>query len=300
MIALAAMLMAAEAFSAPLNLPKPARVDMRVEYHRENIRSGRTETTDASATYEKTVEPAASGYRVQRRLVEAKIASPPGGGTKLQTAFERATRRSVVYLADKNLNPRTVEDWSGVAAEMRADLLKTADMTQDEAASLGAFADNVARMDAAQATYVVARDDRILTIPVNQALKRGKPLHFVDALPNPFGGMPIKSNGDLALEKTDAARGVDIVRWSQSLDPVEAAKSISQALSTMMGNDAEARALLAQLKFDSSTDCLFEVDTRYGLPVKADCTMRMTTFDPVARQNLFRNERWVITQTLKN
>jgi hypothetical protein len=161
------------------------------------------------------------------------------------------------------------------------------------------------KMSPQQAAGVFLREDGMLALPVNVELEPGKPTTYEDSLPNPLGGPPIKANGKIVLNSIDRAKGVASLSWSLELDPVSASASIGQAVTALAAQlapekAAEAQAMLKGMTVERISTCLYEVNLTSGLPVKADCEARLSVTDPKSGGKNGRNERWVMTQTLKN
>lgn len=307
MIGLVALALAAEALSAPLTLPKTARVEMTVERTREDVRGGQTKSASSFARYDKTIEAQGEGYRVTLKPVEIKPPQLPSAAeqAKLQAAMEGLANRTFVYTADESLAPQAMEDWPGVVTEMGKALTAMVGDTPEGRQALTAILPMFERMSPRQAAATFLKEDGFLALPVNAELEAGKPHTYQDVLPNPLGGPPIKANGVVALERIDTARGVAVVRWTQSLDPQSTRESMAVALKGLAAKLApkadtpEARATIDSIKLERTNGCLYEVDLKSGLPVKADCDSKILSSDPTG-QTAARNERWVITQTLKN
>jgi hypothetical protein len=74
--ALVILALAAEAYSAPLDLPKSAKVEFRVVRSRESVAPGKTlAPTSSTAVYEKTIETKDTGYRVTLKPVSLELPS---------------------------------------------------------------------------------------------------------------------------------------------------------------------------------------------------------------------------------
>lgn len=307
MTLLVVLAMAASTFSAPLTLPKVARVEMSVERSREDVRNGEIKSASSFTRYDKTIEARDGGYRVTLKPVETRLPELPSATeqAKLQAAVENLTNHTFVYAADESLAPRSMEGWSGVMAEIRKTLTALVGDSSEGRQALEAVLPVFERMTPQQAAAILLKEDGFLTIPVNVDLESGKPHTYEDLLPNPLGGPPIKADGVIALEKIDAARNVALVRWTLALNAQSAKDSMALALEALAARmpqkpgAPDPRTALASLKLDRTSGCLYEIDLTSGLPLKADCESLITSSDP-SGQTATRTERWVITQSLKS
>ncbi len=302
-------LAAASTFAAPLDLPKTAQVEMVVVKSREDIRDGKAAAPIGGKTvYAKTIETRGDGYRVTLKPVSTEL---PKVGTaaqqaKVQAALEGMLARTYVYDADESLSPVSIEDWPATVADVTKALTALAGDDADAAKAIGAVTSMFARMSPEQAATVMLKEDSLLTVPVNVELEVGKPLTYDDEIASPFGGGAIKAKGVVSIEKIDEARGVGVVRWSRSLDPESTTAIITkmiEAMAAQMGPDAQkpdVKAMFAKMKFENTSGCLYEIDLKIGLPIKADCESKTVLTDPSSGQLNGRTERWAITQTLKN
>lgn len=307
MIVLAALALAAEAVSFPLALPKSTHVEMRVAHTRQDTRGAQTTSGTASTVYDKTIETTANGYRVTLKPLETKL--PDVGSAaqqaKIQAAVEGLYKRTFVYAADESLRPTAIEDWPGAVAEMRKGLATLAASLPEAAPGLEGAVGMFARMTPEQAANIMLREDGFLTLPVNAEFEIGKPRTYEDRLPNPLGGPPIKADGAINLERIDQAKGVAVVRWSLVMDPKSTSESIAVAIKNLVAatgkaDTPEARAMIDKIKLERSSGCLYEIDLKIGLPTKADCDSKIVSSDPTSGETITRNERWAITQTVKN
>lgn len=304
MTLLVALALAAEAYSAPLALSKPARIEMRVERSREDVRAGATTKAQSTTVYDKTIEPAGDGYRVTLKPVS--ITPPrvdsPSEQAKLQAAVEQVSQQTFVYRADANLRPQAMEDWPKIVATVRQALTKVVGDKPEAAQAIEMVSASFGRMTPEQAAGVMLREDGFLSLPVNVTLAAGQSKTYRESLPNPMGGPAIQSDGALVVEKIDTARGVGALRWTQALDPESTRASMTIALKAMAAQlgKTDAAPIIEKLKLERTSTCLYEVDLKTGLPTKAECGSMITGSDPTSGQTAARNERWVITQTLKN
>lgn len=306
----AALALAASTYAAPLTLPKVARVESTVTKSREDLRGGVTSPAQLVTTvYEKTIEARGDGYRVTLKPLTSdlsKIAGAADQQAKLQSALAGLAMRTYVFTADDSLAPLAMEDWPAVTADMRKGFAVLAGDSPDAAKALDATMGMFERMSPEQAASVMLKEDAFLSTPVNVELDTGKPVTYSQEGPNPLGGPPIRSNGSIVAERIDQARGVAVLRWSETLDPASASVAVAGFAKTLMdrmGPEAqkpEARALLDNMKIERATSCLYEVDLKIGLPLKADCEAKTAVTDPKTGQLNGRTERWLITQTLKN
>lgn len=304
---LAALLLSSEAFTAPLSLPNPAHINMIVERTREDVRGGQAKAITSSTRYEKTVEPKGDGYRVILKPLETTLpqVSSLAEQAKLKAAMEGIANRTFVYTADESLLPQAIEDWPSVVADIRKAMTTLVADAPEGRQALEAVLPMFERMSPEQAASMLLKEDAFLSLPINAELEPGKPRGYDDVLPNPLGGPPIKANGVVTLERIDKAKGVAVIRWTQELDPQSTRESMSLAIKAMvakLGSQAdkpEARAAFENIKLERSNGCLYEIDLKSGLPLKADCDSKLRSTAPSGESSA-RNERWVITQTLKN
>lgn len=303
MIALA--LAAAQVFSAPLDLPKTARVEMVVSKTREDVRGGKTTRVTSETRYDKTIETRPQGYRVTLKPTSVKLPSTPETA-KVEAAMGDLMNRPVVYVADEGLKPSTVEDWPGFVAEMRKSMLALAGDDKDVAKAMTSVVVMFEGLSPEQAAGILLKEEGLISLPINVELEAGKPFTYEEMIASPMGGSPIKSNGALAVQKVETGRGVAVLRWTQTLDPGSMRASLAltmQKLMAGMGPEAdrpEVKAMLAKMTFDRTSACDYEIDLKSGLPVKTDCEVKITLTDPATGETGARNEYWAITQTLKN
>ncbi|NQE62009.1 hypothetical protein [Caulobacter sp. RHG1] len=304
MTLLVALALAAEAYSAPLALPKVAKVEMRVERSREDIRAGKTTKGQSTAVYDKTIETTADGHRVTFKPVS--VTQPDMGSptdqAKLAAAIEQVSQQTFVYTADANLRPVAVEDWPQVVTTIRSALTKIVGDKPEGAQAIEMVTAMFSRMTPEQAAGVILREDGFLSMPVNLQLAAGQSKTWQENLPNPMGGPPIIADGKIVVETIDAARGVAALRWTQALDPASTRASMTIALKAMAAQlgKTDAAPTIEKLKLERTSSCLYEITLKTGLPTKADCSSLIAGSDPTSGQTATRTERWVLTQTLKN
>lgn len=304
MTLLLVLALAAEAYAAPLTLPKAAKVEMRVERSREDVRAGKTTKGQSTAVYDKTIETTADGYRVT--LKPTSVTQPAMGSAtdqaKLAAAIEQVSQQTFVYTADANLRPEAMEDWAQVVGTIRAALTKIVGDKPEGAQAIEMVTTMFSRMTPEQAAGVILREDGFLSLPVNLELAAGQSKTWQEGLPNPMGGPPIIADGKIVVETIDAARGVAALRWTQALDPASTRASMTVALKAMAAQlgKTDAAPTIEKLKLERTSSCLYEITLKTGLPTKADCTSLIAGSDPTSGQTATRTERWVITQTLKN
>ncbi len=301
---LVVLALAAEAYAAPLALPKPAHVEMRVERSREDVRAGKTTKGQSTAVYDKTIEPVGDGYRVTLKPVSVTqpALGSPSEQAKLQAVIEQVTQQTFVYTADAALRPQAMQDWPQVVATIRSALTKIVGDKPEGAQAVEMVSAMFSRMTPEQAAGVILREDNFLTLPVNLELAAGQSKTWQERLPNPMGGPPITADGKIVLEKPDTARGVGVLRWTQALDPESTRASMTVALKAMAAQlgKTDAGPTIEKLTLERTSNCLYEIDLKTGLPTKADCATLIAGSDPTSGQTASRTERWVITQTLKN
>lgn len=306
----AVLALASSAYAAPLTLPEVARIEVTVVKSREDRRGGAT-TPSQSMTmiYEKTIETRGDGYRVTLKPVSSDLAKVGGGAdqqAKLQAALAGLVLRTYVFTTDDSLAPEAIEDWPGVTASMRKGFSVMAGDSPYAAKALDATMAVFERMSPEQAASVMLKEDAFLSVPVNVELEMGKPVTYEQDTASPLGGGSIRSNGMIVAEKIDRVRGVGILRWSETLDPASATGAITafaKSYTARMGWDAgkpEARALFDTMKIERTNSCLYEVDLKSGVPLKADCEAVTGVTDPSTGQMNNRTEHWLITQTLKD
>jgi hypothetical protein len=303
LVALAAV---AIAYAAPLDLPKTAHVEMVVAKTREDIRAGKTTRNSGETRYDKTIEAWGDGYRVTLKPTSTKLPIDMPEAAKAEAALARLMSRTLVYTADESLAPKAVEDWPGLVAEVRKAMLALVGGDKEGAKAMESMASMFSSLSAEQAASVFLKEDGFLSIPVNAELEAGKPVTYEETIPSPMGGPPVKSNAALVVREIDTARGVASLRWTQSLDPESTRASVTQmieAITARMGPEAdkpEVKARFAKMAFDRTAACDYQIDLKSGLPIKADCESKLSLTDPTTGEVGGRNERWAITQTLKN
>lgn len=310
MISLAVLMLAASTYATPLTLPKVARLETTVVKSRQDLRAGVTSPAQSLTTvYDKTIEARGEGYRVTLKPISndlAKATASADQQVQLQAAMSGLLMRAYVFTADESLAPTAIEDWPGVTADMRKGFSALAGNSAEAGKALDATMSVFERMSPEQAASVMLKEDTFLSTPINVDLEVGKPVTYEQEGPNPLGGGPIRSNGSIVAEKVDQARGVATLRWSETLDPASAGSAVTAFAKTLlarMGPQAEkpeASAMLSAMKIERGTTCLYEMDLKIGLPVKADCESKTAVTDPATGQLNGRTERWLITQTLKN
>ena len=303
---LVALVLAAEAFSAPLTLPKAARVEMTVERSREDLRAGQTQRSTSQTRYEKTIEAQGQGYRVTLKPLETKLPDTPEAA-KAEAALGELMNRTMVYTADESLAPEAIEDWPALVADVRKAMTALGGDKPEAAKGLEAMTAMFSSMSAEQAASVFLKEDGFLSIPVNAQLDPAKPAAYTETIPSPLGGPPVKSIVTLAVEKVDASRGIAALRWTQALDPESTLATVTQMVEAILkrmgpeaANNAELRAKFEKMVFDRTATCDYEVALKSGLPTKAICESKLQVTDPATGQLNGRTERWVITQSLKN
>ncbi len=306
MTLLVALVLAAEAFSAPLTLPKAARVEMTVERSREDLRAGKTQRSTSQTRYEKTIETQGQGYRVTLKPLETKLPDTPEAA-KAEAALGALMSRTLVYSADESLAPKAIEDWPALVVEVRKAMLALGGDDPEASKGVEAMTSMFSSMSAEQAASVFLKEDGFLSIPVNAELDPAKPAAYTETIPSPLGGPPVKSIVTLTLEKVDASRGVATVHWTQALDPESTLATVTQMVEAILkrmgpeaANNAEVRAKFEKMVFDRTATCDYEVALKSGLPTKATCESKIQVTDPATGQLNGRTERWVITQSLKN
>lgn len=303
---LLALAAATAGFAAPLTLPKPAKVEMVVERTRDDLRGGQTKRSTSQTRYEKTIEPRGEGYRVTLKPLETKLPGVPEAA-KAEAALGALMNRTIVYAADDGLAPETIEDWPALVADVTKAMAALGAGDPDAAKGIGAITAMFSGMDARQAASVFLKEDGFLSIPVNVELDPAKPVAYVETIPSPLGGPPVKSIVTLGVEKVDEAKGVAALKWTQALDPESTQATVTQmveAILKSMGPEAakspEIRARFEKMVFDRTSTCDFEVALKTGLPTRTVCESRLKVTDPATGQLNGRTERWVITQALKN
>lgn len=302
---LAAAALAAATYAAPLTLPKTAKVAMAVVKTREDIRAGKTTRNTGETQYDKTIQAQGEGYRVTLKPTSIKL---PDGlpAAKAEAAMSGLMNLTFVYTTDDSLRPTAVEDWPRLVTEVRKSVEALAGDDKTTAQAMDAAVSMFSGMSPEQAASVFLKEDGFLSLPINASIEPDKPTTYEDMLPNPMGGPPIKSQGALALVKVDTARGMAVLRWTQTLDPASARASISQMMQAMLarmgpeGNKPEVKVRLEKMSFDRTSACDYEVDLKTGLTTKADCESKISLTDPMTGETGQRNEYWAITQTLKN
>jgi hypothetical protein len=302
---LLALLMAAEAFSAPLTLPKAARVEMTVERSREDVRAGQTQRSASQTRYEKIIETQGDGYRVTLKPLETKLPDTPSAA-QAEAALGDLMKRTLIYTADEDLAPQAIEGWPVLAAEVTKAMSALGGSTPEASKGIAAMTSMFSSMTAEQAASVFLKEDGFQSIPVNVELDPAKPAAGTEIIASPLGGPPIKSIVTLSVESVDKARGVATLKWAQILDPESTQASVTQMVEAILqrmgpeaAKSAEMRAKFEKMVFDRTSTCDFEVALNTGLPTKTTCEARLKVTDPATGQLNGRTERWVITQTLK-
>ncbi|KSB87358.1 hypothetical protein AS593_10380 [Caulobacter vibrioides] len=302
-------LAAAQVFAAPLDLPAKAQIEMTVVKTREDLREGEAGQPMTSRTvYAKTVEADGEGYRVTLKPTSTELpkVGPAEVQAKVQSALEGMLSRTYVYKADESLAPTAIEDWPAVVADMTKALQALAGNDPDVVKVMGGMTSMFGRMSPEQAAGLMLKEDGMLSTAVNIELEVGKPFTYDDQVSSPLGGGPIKANGVVVVERIDEARGVGVVRWSQSIDPESATAVITQLIQGLIAQmpaetpKPDFKAMMAKAKLENTSGCLYEIDLKTGLPVRADCESKTAITDPRSSRLSGRTERWAITQTLKN
>ncbi len=302
MSAVVALAMLASTFSAPLNLPASARVEVTIEQSSqeprlmlENDGSQGYDQTSSSARYESLVERQGEGYRVTRTLIERR---PPEGTSRLQAVTDAPSR--LVYAADRDFKPLRIEDWSRFVSDMRAALKGAASSDRDRQ-YVAMATSALSKMPPEDAAHGFLEAEMTLAAPVNAVFTGGGPVTSEEVFPS-ASGQDVRIPVVLTLERVDEARGVAVLRRVQTFD----AKAMNALLAQVQDVVQERVGPTlttpeeAGVRVESAETCRYEIDLKTGLPTRAECETKTVTTPPAPNDPTIRTERWVMTQTLKN
>ncbi|PVM84766.1 hypothetical protein DDF62_21920 [Caulobacter radicis] len=302
MSAVVALAMLASTFSAPLNLPPSARVEVTVEQSSqeprimlENDGGQGYDQTSSSARYESLIERQGEGYRVTRTLLERR---PPDGTSRLQAVTDAPPR--LVYAADRDLKPLRIEEWSRFVSDMRA-ALKGAVRSDMDRQYVAMATSALSKMPPEDAAHGFLEAEMELAAPINAVFVGGAPVTSQEVFPS-ASGQDVKIPVVLTLERVDEARGVAVLRRVQTFDAkamdallAQVQDVVKERLGPTLTTPEEVK-----VKVESSETCLYEIGLKTGLPTRAECEHKTVTTPPAPHEPTTRTDRWVITQILKN
>ncbi|SIO60568.1 hypothetical protein SAMN05444166_6443 [Singulisphaera sp. GP187] len=110
--------------------------------------------------------------------------------------------------------------------------------------------------------------------------KVGKPMEYDDLLPNPLEGPPFPCKGAITLTSYEPAKGRAVVAWTQTPDPKETDRIISETLKLTFPRPAQFLPEADELKPSTIVDrAEFVIDTKTGWIEQYTYTRSMTTED---------------------
>jgi len=291
----------AKDYVAPLNLPKDAKIDLKIERNGDGpgteILSGKSITF----RYRQMITVAKTGYRVHQILTGTDL--PSGLSPAARAGIEQgvAASRDVSYEADASLTPVRMIDWQAQIASAVQAMSKIADSSPDAMRAIKAAGQQFLRMTPEQGA-VTLREQRMVSIAQGLALDLHKTVFVDTQAANPLDGGPIKAVLSVTLENLDQVGKSADVHIHQQLDPETAnqiTRNLVRALSAKMsgGKSKVAEAALSALRIESILDCRANISIESGLATKTDCVSTITGVDQNARSTT-RVDRWTISQTL--
>lgn len=294
LLACAVSLGAAQAtdFEVLIDLSKGATIDLVVEKSREDVRKGEMTRTESIYRYRQIVTPSADGFRIRQTLTGME-----GGPAGAVATEEVAAATDLSYDADEALTPVRILEWPAIVDRMLG-LLRKASPTMPAEGMDGARKMFLA-WSPEQAARVLLKEQNFLALPQLASLDLGDPLTIDEALPNPLGGPPIDSTFTVELLSVDEKTGRAVIRTRQALDPASAMASMRKTFEAMAAGGGAPKptdAEMADLRMERTTTCIYDMDLKTGLTAKADCAMKSAMSG--GGENVTRDERWVITQTL--
>ena len=288
-----------------LTLPNPARVETTIDYAYEQVGGGETERKSSRLRYEKVISAREGGYRVSRRTLEFRPTAQAEVPDLVQAIADALPARDLTYLADRNLTPQSVENWSELSARVSNDMVSAASDGHMDS-GLVVRMSLWATTSPADAVYYALRSEVELARPIGAVFKAGKSIVTDEPRAFLFDGQDIAGRSVLSLEKVDEARGIAVLSYRRAADPKALKAILDDVFDDIVSEmklagrgPVDAKKLTAP-EFEDTTTCRYEVDLKTGLPTKAECEYTARRTDLEFLQVTTRTERWAITQTLKN
>jgi hypothetical protein len=213
------------------------------------------------------------GYVLQWTFGETVIDSGSTAANPTMDAFlNLGNGMSVEYEVDQWGSPTKVINWEEIKTTMESALneiisgLEKQGLNQEELIQIRAL---VEPMFSSQEQIETFATQEILVYHLVYGwppFESSTPLAYDDILPNPFGGEPFPSVGQIELADYESGMGKATINWSQKLDPESARQILLQTLTdiaTAMGSDPpNENDLLVPFVIEDSGE--FVVDSNSG------------------------------------
>jgi hypothetical protein len=212
-----------------------------------------------------------------------------------QALLDLATGSTVEYETDDLGVLGGVRNWEALAATMQQaldltiDLLAEAGMSQLE---IRQIEDSIRPMFSSKEQIEAFSTEEIQLYHLGYGwgpLELASPVAFDAFLPNPFGGEPFPSSGQLELVEVNEESGEAVLQWTQTLDP-EAAREILMAwltdIATNAGNDPPTESDLPDpFTIEDRADIYIDLDSGWLRTVEYS---RKIVSGPVVREEITR------------
>ncbi|PVM84765.1 hypothetical protein DDF62_21915 [Caulobacter radicis] len=294
------MALTGSSLALPLVLPRQARVETTTDFVRERRERGRpTQRNGFQARHENLIRARDDGYRVSRRTLAFREVSTDAAPSGVRVAMDAASACDLSYVADRNLTPKSVENWQGgVSSAITAQLAqagKAAGLRDDV---LVAPMTLWAQTSAADAVHVVLAGELRLAAPVGAVFEDGEAIETQEPAAFAFGGHAVAGRTVLSLERVDEARGVAVLNYRREADPASTQAAIDGLVWEINLAEALKPEERAALQFEDTMVCRYEVDLKTGLATKAECERTTRETDFPWYEVIAVTERWSIVQTL--
>jgi hypothetical protein len=210
------------------------------------------------------------GFVVAWTLGETTFDDPAHAKDPTLQAISSMTKdlRTVLEL-DANASIRAVRNWTDLRDACSRVLEKiTADLKAkgvDPAVIQGAHAQVAPLLTSKEGVeQLLTREAQLFYSVVGMELDPEDPNEYEDKLPNPLGGEAFPSRGKFELEDVDKHGGLAKVAWTQTMDPVAAARIMGktvQELAKKVGKEAPAGQLPKKIDIQDRGAFTVEVST---------------------------------------
>lgn len=282
----------AEDFGVPVEVPNGSVIELTIEKNGEQTVNGTTtKIGDMSFRYRQEIAATDTGYTVTQTALDMQ--GPPEAKASLDEAM--AATKHITYDADERLAPLRIRDADALIAAITKTEGATPEQLKAQEQAMAMFK----RMSPEHLAGLLLREQAMAAAYQGLVLPIGETVEGESETPNPFGAGPaIKQTVKVTLASVDREKGVATIQADTAADPASFKAALPEIVRQIAPADAPAPTAeeLAQLTFEKSNSCRYEIDLKTGLATKAECTDIKGAGDGTGSQRSVQRMR--ITQKL--
>lgn len=284
-----------EEFGVAVDIPTGSVIELTIEKDGEQTENGKTTTIgDMAFRYRQEIAATDEGYTVTQTFLD--LQAPAEHKAAMEAAM--AATRKITFDTDDRLVPVRVRDVGALLDAVMKPLPSEAPKTPEQLKAQEQALEMFKRTDPETLAAMLLREQTTAAAYQGIALPVGVELEAESETPNPFGrGPAIKQKLTTALTGFDESKRVAVIETNAAVDQDAFKAALPHIFSAMAPDASEPTPEdLANITFDRTNACRYEIDVDTGLASVTECTETKSAGDQTgARKSVTRTR---ITQKL--